>query len=123
MSFVEIIKRQFGGVRIPNDILRVNHRTIALSSNIGERFQGQRTTLTTGREKVSLGIAYDTETKQIRLVPNSVNGFSFTTGSSGISTLSVAMPKILKNLVQEGQIPIGDYVLTDDKNLIFTLAE
>lgn len=120
MPFVEIVKGTFGK-SMPDNVLRVNRYTIALSANLSETFQAGRTVTKGGsRESVRLGISVDVEAKQVKLDATSINGYSFQVPTDGGQrALTVAMPAAFRRT----GIPIGDYLLTSKTDLVFTLAD
>ena len=123
MSWISIERGRWGAERMPDDVVRVSKRTMALSPNIAETIQAGRRSVTTPQgveyEKVNLGIEVDPESKQIRLAPNSVNGFTWTGRADKNNIVRVQKPSGIKKL----DLPIGDYTLVDREQLVFKLAE
>lgn len=123
MAFIEIEKGTWGGHKLPHNVLRVSPSTITISENIAEQFQVGRRTTEAGTEVVKLGMAVDRGAKQINLIPNPINGFSWINPSKerggGSGYLRVTLPANFKRLGMER----GDYQLIDRKNLVFQLAE
>lgn len=119
--FVDIEKGHRGGVTMPSNIVRVNKGSMSVSANIvTDRLQGVK-----GQERPSgttvykLGLAVDPEGKSIKLVPGAVGSFSFNTLAANRESIQVGLPASFRRL----NMPKGDYLLSDDQNLVFTLAE
>lgn len=116
MSYIDI-SRSKRGETMPANVLRLRQKSMAISPNLGEKFQAGRTTTNAGYEKVSIGLAADKDAGRIKLIPNSISGFSFRTFPNG-DVLTTSIPVQLRRL----GLPVGDYRLVDEHNLEFELA-
>lgn len=120
MAFIEVIRGKWGGQFMPNGVVRLNKDSIVISPDIAEQFQLGRTTTEHGNETVKIGLAVDKDAKQIKLIPNPVNGFSWVnTLNTNTNALRSGVPGQLRKMALER----GDYQVVDKKNLIFQLAQ
>lgn len=99
--------------------VRVNKKSVTISQNIADKFQIGRTTNDQGHEVVKLGLSVDLEAKMIRIDPQSLNGFTFSCKTAGTNNLYLAKPSSLRKI----DLPMGDYLVSNEANLEFTLAE
>jgi hypothetical protein len=117
MAFTELVRGTWGIRKQPDNILRVSKSNLSLSENISETLQSNRRLTSTGLESVGLGIAYDLEAKQIKLIPGAINGFQFNCRGNS---------KVLRWTINRSFKDLGignkDFVLTDKENMVFTEA-
>lgn len=120
MSYLEVRRRAFAKRGMPNNIIRMHTNSIVIAPNIAERFQASRYETDGGRGGVKFGIAIDLENNLIKLIPGSINAFSFIEASNSNegSPLYCQKPSEMKRI----PVVTGDYLMIDDQNLEFQLA-
>lgn len=118
-NFVQVEKyKHFGWMNLmPENAIRITPTSIGISANLFNRFAAASQTTATGT-RVHLSILIDEVNNRIKLVPgDATNAFAFHS-NSGTSSLNVRRSKAMR----DWKLPVGDYVLEDERELVFKLA-
>lgn len=114
-NFTKFGPHQQRGNNFPNNVIRIYNSGMVVAANIINRSQvNHATNADTERENAFFLVNVDAEQNTLQLIPD-LSGYAFWVRNSGNGHMNLTH-------VKRFGLPIGDYKLVDEQNLIFTLA-
>lgn len=104
------------GLNFPKSIIRLSDSGMIISANVVDKTQSNHSTNPdTEKETVRFLVNVDKEAKVIQLVP-STKGYSFLIRKTGNAHMNIFSK-------ERFGLPVADYALVDEANLVFKQAE